>query len=167
MMHTAVTTEDWSLMDCQEYFVDLEMSLTGVATALEVSAPGQLREDQMEVYRELELEVGVARGLANKLRAKHLEEYDLQGKPVAFADSSGIIEKLRAGRLRLDAKLSTGLETRPSGQAVMAPRGELGPGKARGSPAPRHPVLRSRETHQKGCGLGSQVSAFTVVSIIL
>ncbi len=55
MMHPAVTTEDWSLMDCQEYFVDLEMSLAGVATALEVSAPGQLRDDQMRVYRELEL----------------------------------------------------------------------------------------------------------------
>ncbi len=36
MMHPAITTEDWSLMDCQEYFVDLETSLTGVATALEV-----------------------------------------------------------------------------------------------------------------------------------
>jgi hypothetical protein len=59
MMHPAVTTEDWSLMDCQEYFVDLEMSLAGVATALELSAPGQLRDDQMGVYRELELEVGV------------------------------------------------------------------------------------------------------------
>jgi hypothetical protein len=69
MMHPAVTMEDWSLMDCQEYFVDLEMSLIGVATALEVSAPGQLRDDQMGIYRELELEVGVARGLANKLRA--------------------------------------------------------------------------------------------------
>jgi hypothetical protein len=33
MMHPAVTMEDWSLMDCQEYFVDLEMSLAGVATA--------------------------------------------------------------------------------------------------------------------------------------
>jgi hypothetical protein len=64
MMHPAVTTEDWSLMDCQEYFVDLEMSLAGVAMAL-----GQLRDDQMGVYKELELEVGVARGLTNKLRA--------------------------------------------------------------------------------------------------
>jgi hypothetical protein len=59
-------------MDCQEYFVDLEMSLTGVATALEVSGPGQLRDDQRGVYRELEQKVGVARGLANQLRAKHL-----------------------------------------------------------------------------------------------
>jgi hypothetical protein len=109
MMHPAVTTEDWSQMDCQEHFVDLEMSLAGVATALEVSAPGQIRDDQMGVYRELELEVGVARGLANKLRALHLEVYDLQGRPVAFANSSGITEKLRAARLRLDEKLSAGL----------------------------------------------------------
>ncbi len=78
MMHPAVTTEDWSLMDCQEYFVDLEMSLAGVATALEVLAPGQLRDDQVGVYRELELEVGVARGLANKLRARHLEAYNVR-----------------------------------------------------------------------------------------
>jgi hypothetical protein len=47
MIHPVRTTEDWSLMDCQEYFVDLETSLTGVATALEVSGPGQLRDDQM------------------------------------------------------------------------------------------------------------------------
>jgi hypothetical protein len=76
MMHPAVTTEDWSLMDCQEYFVDLEMSLTGAATALEVSVPGQLRDEQVGTYRELEQKVGVARGLANKLRARHLEAYD-------------------------------------------------------------------------------------------
>jgi hypothetical protein len=44
-----------------------------------ISAPGQLRDDQMGVFRELELEVRVARGLANKLRARHLEAYDLQG----------------------------------------------------------------------------------------
>jgi hypothetical protein len=50
MMHPAVTTEDWSLMDCQEYLVDLEMSLAGVATTLEVLAPGQLRDDQVGVY---------------------------------------------------------------------------------------------------------------------
>jgi hypothetical protein len=109
MMHPAVTTEDWSLMDCQEYFVDLEMSLAGVATALEVSAPGQLRDDQMGVYRELEMEVGVARGLANKLRARHLEAYDLQGGPFAFADSSGIAERLRTARMRLDEKLAISL----------------------------------------------------------
>ncbi len=109
MMHPAVTTEDWSLMDCQEYFVDLEMSLAGVATALKVSAPGQLRDDQMGVYRELELEVGIARGLANKLRAQHLEAYDLQGGPVAFADLSGIGKRLRTARMRLDEKLAANL----------------------------------------------------------
>jgi hypothetical protein len=88
MMHPAITTGDWSLMDCQEYFVDLETSLTGVATALEVSGPGQLRDDQMGTYRQLESEVGVAHGLANKLRAKHLENYDLLGIPMAAVGPS-------------------------------------------------------------------------------
>ncbi len=105
-------------MDCQEYFVDLETSLTGVATALEKSGPGQLRDDQMGVYRELELEVGVARGLANKLRARDLENYDLLGIPVAAANPSNIIEKLKAGRLRFDAKLSAGWEARQDEQKV-------------------------------------------------
>ncbi len=101
MMHPVITTEDWSLMDCQEYFVDLETSSTGVAMALEVSGPGQLRDVQMGVYRELEREVGVALGSAKKLRAKHLEDYDLRGIPVETADPSEIIEKLKAGRLKL------------------------------------------------------------------
>ncbi len=106
MIHPAVTTEDWSLMDCQEYFVDLEMSLAGVATALEVSAPGRLRDEQVGTYRELEREVGVARGLANKLRARHLEAYDLQGELVAYADTSGIWKRLMMARVRLDEKLA-------------------------------------------------------------
>ncbi len=106
MIHPAVTTEDWSLMDCQEYFVDLEMSLAGVATALEVSAPGQLRDEQVGTYRELEREVGVARGLANKLRARHLEAYDQHGEPVAYADTSGIWKRLMMARVRLDEKLA-------------------------------------------------------------
>ncbi len=106
MIHPAVTTEDWSLMDCQEYFVDLEMSLAGVATALEVSVPGQLRDEQVGTYRELEREVGVARGLANKLRARHLEAYVQQGNPVAYADTSGIWKRLMMARVRLDEKLA-------------------------------------------------------------
>jgi hypothetical protein len=57
----------------------------------------------------LELEVGVARGLANKLRARHLEAYDLQGGPVAFADSSGIGKRLMMARMRLDEKLAANL----------------------------------------------------------
>ncbi len=142
MMHPAVTTEDWSLMDCQEYFVDLEMSLTGVATALEVSAPGQLRDDQMGIYRELELEVGVARGLANKLRAKHLEEYDLHWRPVAFADPCGITEKLKAGRLRLNAKLSASLGARHGEQAAMILQQRLrqGEGSRKPSALPPSPL---------------------------
>jgi hypothetical protein len=116
MMHPAIITEDWSLMDCQEYFVDLETSLTGVATALEVSGPGQLRDDQMGIYRQLESEVGVACGLPNKLRAKHLENYDLLGIPMAAAGPSEVVQKLKAGRLRVDAEMSAGQEARPSEQ---------------------------------------------------
>ena len=95
-----------SLMDCQEYFVDLEMSLAGVATALEVSVPGQLRDEQVGTYRELEQKVGIARGLANKLRARHLEAYDQQGGPVAYADTSGIWKRLMMARVRLGEKLA-------------------------------------------------------------
>jgi hypothetical protein len=47
--------------------------------------------------------------LANKLRARHLEEYDLQGGPVAFADSSGIAERLRTARMQLEKKLAVSL----------------------------------------------------------
>jgi hypothetical protein len=93
-------------MDCQEYFVDLEMSLIGVATALEVSAPGKLRDEQVGAYRELEQRVGIARGLANKLRARHLEAYNRQGGPVAYADTSGIWKALMMARVRLDEKLA-------------------------------------------------------------
>jgi len=53
--------------------------------------------------------VGVARGLANKLRARHLEAYDLQEGPVAFADSSGIGKRLMLARIRLDEKLAASL----------------------------------------------------------
>ncbi len=28
MIHPAITTEDWTLLDCQEYLVDFETSLT-------------------------------------------------------------------------------------------------------------------------------------------
>jgi hypothetical protein len=122
MMHPAITTEDWSLMDCQEYFVDLVTSLTGVAKALEVSAPGQLRDDQMGVYRELELEVGVACGLANKFREKHLEEYDLRRNSAAAAGPSGVIEKLKAGRLKLDVGLSPNREAGRNEQGALASR---------------------------------------------
>ncbi len=150
MMHPAVTTENWSLMDCQEYFVDLEMSLTGVATALEVFAPGQLRDDQMGVYRELELEVGVARGLANKLWARHLEAYDLQGRPVAFVDSSGITEKLRAARLRLDAKLSANLGADHVNRVARALQQRLSREENMGQPSAPPPRPSERRDSSEG-----------------
>jgi hypothetical protein len=158
MMHPAVTTEGWSLMDCQEYFVDLEMSLAGVATALEVSAPGQLRDEQVGVYRELELEVGVARGLANKLRARHLEAYNLQEGPVAFADTSGIWKRLMMARIRLDEKLAASL---PPDHAERLARMLLQRMSQEGSaekPSGRRQVRRSKGKTPKGRGRGSQVT---------
>jgi hypothetical protein len=62
----------------------------------------------MGVYKELGQDVGVARSLGNKLRAKYLENYDL----LAAANPSDISEKLRAGRLRFDMELSAGREAR-------------------------------------------------------
>ncbi len=53
--------------------------------------------------------MGVARGLANKLRARHLEAYNLQEEPVAFSDSSGIGKRLMMARRRLDEKLAANL----------------------------------------------------------
>jgi hypothetical protein len=47
MIHSAVTVADWSLVDCPEYLVDLEMSMTEAVAALEVGGQGQLREDQV------------------------------------------------------------------------------------------------------------------------
>ncbi len=63
----------------------------------------------MGVYRELELKVGVARGLADKLRSRHLEAYNLQGGPITFADSLGIGKRLMMARMRLDEKLAANL----------------------------------------------------------
>ncbi len=60
--------------------------------------------------------MGVARGFANKLRAKHLENYDLLGIPVAAANTSDISKNLRAGRLRFDSELSVGREVRQDEQ---------------------------------------------------
>ncbi|MFN9901831.1 MAG: hypothetical protein ACK55Z_24215, partial [bacterium] len=71
-----------------------------------MSAPGKLRDEQVGAYRELEQRVGIARGLANKLRARHLEAYNRQGGPVAYADTSGIWKALMMARVRLDEKLA-------------------------------------------------------------
>ncbi len=43
----ALTVADWTLADCQEYVVDLEMSMTKAVASLEVGGLGQLREDQV------------------------------------------------------------------------------------------------------------------------
>jgi hypothetical protein len=40
MIHPTITTEDWTLLDCQEYLVHLEMSLTRAVTTLGTGAPG-------------------------------------------------------------------------------------------------------------------------------
>ncbi len=139
-------------------FVDLEMSLAGVATALEVSAPGQLRDDQMGVYRELELEVGVARGLANKLRARHLEAYHLQGGPVVFTDSSGIGKRLRTVRMRLDEKLAVSLRADHCERTSRMLLQRLNQRTQRG-PVPHRRPRRSRVIRRtRGRGLGSQVA---------
>ncbi len=147
MMHPAIAKEDWSLMD----FVDLETSLTGVAMALEVSGPGQLRDDQMGVYKELGQEVGTARGLGNKLRAKHLEKNDLLGIPVAAANPSDISEKLRTEKLRFDTELSAGKPGRTSRGQV--PRGWIqGQKRIQGDPAPLCRALRPGRSHRKKPG---------------
>ncbi len=108
---------------------------------------------------ELELEVGVARGLANKLRAKHLEEHDLQGKPVAFADSSGITEKLKAGRLRLDTRLSASLGARQGEQAAMILQQRLGQDESSKKPSAPPPSPPGQGDSLEGAWpLGSQVN---------
>jgi hypothetical protein len=125
-----------------------------VATALEVSAPGQLRDEQVGTYRELEQKVGIARGLANKLRARHLEAYDQQGGPVAYADTSGIWKRLMMARVRLDEKLAACL---PPDHAERSTRMLLeSRRKARRSPALRRRVHRGRGMTPKEHGRGSR-----------
>jgi hypothetical protein len=113
-----------------------------------VSAPGQLRDDQMGVYRELELEVGVACGLANKLRARHLEEYDLRRDPAAAAGPSWVIERFKAGRLKLDAELSAGREVGHNGRGALAPRADLGSGESSRRPSAPPPSPPEIPLHQ-------------------
>ncbi len=125
---------------------------------MEVSAPGQLRNDQMGVYRELELEVGVARGLANKLRARHLEAYDLRGGPVAFADSSGIGKRLMMARMRLDEKLAANLPPDHAERTARMLLQRLSQKRAQKSPVPHRQVRQSRVTALKGRGCGFQAA---------
>ncbi len=90
--------------------VDLETSLTGVTTTLEVSGPGQLRDDQKGTYQELEPQVITARKLVSELRAKEMETYNLRTDPPTFVGQSGVISRLRASKLRLDIALTAGRE---------------------------------------------------------
>ncbi len=96
-------------MDCQEYFVDLEMSLAGVATALEVSAPGQLRDEQVGTYREL--------------------EQNLTGYPRCQAAGETVGPSDGREDQRLDGDRSPEgkrlLETRPGGGATQGQTGRL------------------------------------------
>ncbi len=109
----------------------------------------------MVVYRELELEVGVARGLANKLRARHLEAYDLQGGPVAFANSSGIGKRLMMARMQLDKKLAANL---PLDHAERTARMLLQRLSQEGGMEKPSAPPKSRVTAPRGRGRGSQVT---------
>jgi hypothetical protein len=139
MIHLAITAEDWTLMDCQKYLVDWEMSLAGVATALEVSGPGQLRDDQMGIYRELEPQVVAAHGLAKKLRTKHLKTYDLLGIPLAAASPSDVSDSLKASRQKLNTALLAGRRERQSEPRAGSSRQNL-----RAAEDPRSPSAARR-----------------------
>jgi hypothetical protein len=106
MIQLAVTATDWSLVDCQEYIVDLEMSVTKAVAALEVASPDQLRVDQAETIQKLESQATIARGLALDLRQKYLE---CQLNPAATStpdDRSMSSKKGKPGMLRLDVTLA-------------------------------------------------------------
>ncbi len=102
--------------------------------------------------------MGITRGLANKLRAKHLENYDLLEIPIAAANTSEISEKLRAGRLKFDSELSVGQEARQdesrAGPSRSSRRAE-GDSRRPSAPLPSPPA---QGFHQKRPGRGSQVS---------
>jgi hypothetical protein len=53
MIYSAISPVNWSLVDCQEYIVDLEMSVTKAVAELEVAAQDQLREDREEIIQAL------------------------------------------------------------------------------------------------------------------
>ncbi len=55
-----------------------------------------------------------------------MENYDLLGIPVAAANPSDVIEKLKAGRLKVDAELSAGREARQSEQRAGTSRLDSG-----------------------------------------
>jgi hypothetical protein len=106
MIHPTITTEDWTLLDCQEYLVDLEMSLTRAVTTLWVAGPGQLSDEQMKNRWELEPKASTARKLATDLRMKHLETYNLQMVTSTPVSQPGVLDRLKTSRLKLDVALA-------------------------------------------------------------
>jgi hypothetical protein len=111
MIHPAVTMEDWSLVDCQEYLVDLEMSVAKAVAALEVAGLGQLREDQVRALWDLESQASTARELAMNLRQKHLK-----GPSQPEATSTPIIQALGKRKVR---KLLLDVDLAPERGRVM------------------------------------------------
>jgi hypothetical protein len=100
--------------------------------------------------------VGVARGLANKLRARHLEAYNLQGGPVAFADSSGIGKRLRMARMRLDEKLTANLPADHAERTARMLLQRLNQEEDTGKPSAPPPSPQIWTARQKGSGRGSR-----------
>ncbi len=94
--------------------------------------------------------MGVARALVNKLRARHLEAYNLQGRPVAFADSSVITEKLRGARLQLDEKLSANLGADQDTWAARALQQRLSPEGSMGKPSAPPPSPPEQNDSSEG-----------------
>jgi regulation of enolase protein 1 (concanavalin A-like superfamily) len=72
MIHTSITVSDWSLVDCHEYIMDLEMGVTRAVAALEVASPDSKRENRAETMKKLEDPTQVSRDLALGLRQEHL-----------------------------------------------------------------------------------------------
>ena len=118
MIHSAVTIEDWSLIDCQEYLMDLEMSVTKAVAVLEVAGLGLLREDQVEALWERESQALYARELAMNLRHKRLESPSqpaATSTPISQASSRTKPSKmwlagLAAERSRVMGELRAGTE---------------------------------------------------------
>jgi hypothetical protein len=71
MMFDEVSNEDRPLLDCQEYIVDLEMSVSWAVEALVVAWPNHHWEDHKETWTKLESEATKTREIA--LRRMHLE----------------------------------------------------------------------------------------------
>jgi hypothetical protein len=61
------------LLDCQEYILDLEMSVSRAVAALKVAGLDQLQEEPEETQTKLESEAAKSREMALELRWRYLE----------------------------------------------------------------------------------------------